>query len=171
MQATRIQSDSAIEIRAPRPTDGAAVHALIERCPPLDTNSLYCNLLQCTHFAATCAIAEAEGETVGFVSGYRPPPYPDALFVWQVAVDERARGHGLAKRLITDILRRPENRDLSYVRTTITARNEASWAMFHGLARELGAETREDTLFDEDKHFEGAQKTEYRLIIGPFELK
>ena len=85
---------------------------------------MYCNLLQCTHFGATSALAEAEGDAVGFVSGYSPPQHPDALFVWQVAVDERARGHGLAKRLIMDILQRPGNEHLHYIRTTITAQND-----------------------------------------------
>ncbi len=171
MHATRIQTDSAIRIRSPLPTDGAAVHALIGRCPPLDTNSMYCNLLQCTHFGTTSAIAEADGDAVGFVSGYRPPPHPDALFVWQVAVDERARGHGLAKRLIMDILQRPGNQDLRFVRTTVTPDNEASWAMFLGLARQLGAATEDHTLFDRERHFEGAHESENELIIGPFETE
>jgi len=132
---------------------------------------MYCNLLQCTHFGATSALAEAEGDAVGFVSGYSPPPHPDALFVWQVAVDERARGHGLAKRLIMDILERPGNEHLHYIRTTITAQNEASWAMFHGLARKLDAPTEEQVLFDQDEHFGGEHKSEHELIIGPFEIE
>lgn len=171
MQAKRIQKDSAISIRPPVSTDGAGVHALIGRCPPLDTNSMYCNLLQCTHFGATSALAEAEGDAVGFVSGYSPPPHPDALFVWQVAVDERARGHGLAKRLIMDILERPGNEHLRYIRTTVTARNEASWAMFRGLARKLGAPTEDQVLFDQDEHFGGEHESEHELVIGPFEIQ
>ncbi|NBC21980.1 MAG: diaminobutyrate acetyltransferase [Gammaproteobacteria bacterium] len=169
MPAKRIEQDSAISIRPPRSADGAAVHALIARCPPLDTNSLYCNLLQCAHFGATSALAEAEGDAVGFVSGYSPPPHPDALFVWQVAVDERARGHGLAKRLIMDILQRPDNGHLRYIRTTITAENTASWAMFRGLARKLGAPTADHVLFDRDEHFGGEHDSEHELIIGPFQ--
>ncbi len=170
MQAKRILKDS-ISIRPPVSSDGAAVHALIGRCPPLDTNSLYCNLLQCLHFGATSALAEAEGDAVGFVSGYSPPPHPEALFVWQVAVDERARGHGLAKRLITDILERPGNEHLNHIRTTITAGNEASWVMFRGLARKLNAPTEEHTLFDQDQHFGGEHESEHELIIGPFEIQ
>ena len=38
-----------------------AIWELISACPPLDTNSAYANLLQCTHFADTCVIAEREG--------------------------------------------------------------------------------------------------------------
>ena len=85
-----------IIIRTPAASDGAAVNELIERCKPLDENSVYCNLLQCSHFNDTCVLAEAEGEVVGFVSGYLLPKRDDRLFVWQVAVDERARGRSLA---------------------------------------------------------------------------
>ena len=52
-----------LTITAPDATDGVAVHDLVQRCPPLDSNSLYCNLLQCTHFAATSALARFEDAT------------------------------------------------------------------------------------------------------------
>jgi L-2,4-diaminobutyric acid acetyltransferase len=141
----------------------------VAACPPLDPNSLYCNLLQCTHFAGTSALAESGGEVVGFVSGYRPPTHPDSLFVWQVAVSGRARGQGLGKRLMLDILARPENRGLRFLRTTITGDNAASWAMFESLARELGASTHRQLLFDADRHFAGQHDSEHELVIGPFD--
>ena len=39
----------------------SAVTALIAACPPLDRNSRYFNLIQCTHFADNCIIAERGG--------------------------------------------------------------------------------------------------------------
>ena len=96
-----------VVIRPPCVTDGASVNALIARCPPLDRNSLYCNLLQCAHFSATSALAEQEGKVIGFASGYRLPDEPETLFIWQVAVDRIARGRALGKHLIFDILSRP----------------------------------------------------------------
>ena len=54
-----------ITIEAPKSEDGAAVHDLIAACPPLDTNSLYMNLIQTTHFAQTCALAREGGEVGG----------------------------------------------------------------------------------------------------------
>ena len=72
------------QIRAPRREDGAGVWDLVQDTAGLDDNSMYCNLLQCTHFAATCALAEIDGEVVGWMSGYIPPESPDVLFVWQV---------------------------------------------------------------------------------------
>lgn len=156
-------------LRKPRPTDGNAVHELIGNCPPLDTNSRYCNLLQCTHFADTSALAECDGTVVGFVSGYRPPASPKDLFIWQVAVSAIARGQGLGRRLMLDILDRPENRDLRLLHTTITPDNHASWAMFEGLARTLGAPSRRKLLFDAEHHFGGHHDSEHQLTIGPFD--
>src|SRR5690606_15070663 len=54
-------------------TDGSDVYKLISCCQPLDTNSMYCNLMQCSHFAQTVVAAEMNGELVGFISGYRLP--------------------------------------------------------------------------------------------------
>ncbi len=154
--------------RKPRDRDGAAVHRLIARCRPLDENSRYCNLLQCTHFADTSAAAELDGELMGFVSGYRVPERPDTLFIWQVAVDDRARGKGLARGLLRDILSRPGARDLGHLETTITRDNEASWALFRSLARSLGAPLQTRTLFERDAHFAGQHEDEVLVRIGPF---
>ena len=156
-------------LRKPTATDGAAVHALVAACPPLDPNSLYCNLLQCTHFADTSALAELDGEVTGFVSGYRPPTHPDSLFVWQVAVSPAARGHGLGQRLMLEILARPGNARLRYLRTTITADNAASWAMFERMARQLDAPAERRVLFDANRHFAGRHDSELELVIGPFD--
>lgn len=156
-------------IRAPRLADAPAVHALIGRCPPLDTNSLYCNLLQCYHHAETCALAESEeGRLRGFVSGYRLPAYPENLFLWQIAIDEQARGRGLAKRLIWTILGRPICRGVRYLRATISADNIPSWAMFQGLADSLQADRKRRVLFDSTEHLADQHASEDELIIGPF---
>lgn len=158
-----------MRIRAPRPTDGPAVHALIDACPPLDPNSIYCNLLQCSHFAGTSTLAEHEGRVVGFVSGYRRPDRPDTLFIWQVAVAASARGCGLARRLVLDILSRGECRGVRFISTTITAANAPSWALFESIARVMGATGRRRVMFDAQSHFATAQDTEHEFLIGPFE--
>src|SRR5690554_2044835 len=101
-----------LSIRAPRSSDGPRVWRLITATGALDNNSLYANLLQCTHFAATCALAEMDGEIVGWMSAYAPPRQPDTLFVWQICVAEAARGQGLAQKLIAAVLARPENASL-----------------------------------------------------------
>ena len=94
---------SSLRIGPPASADGADVHDLIAACPPLDTNSLYMNLIQTTHFAGTCALAREDGEVIGWVSGHIPPEEPEVFFLWQVAVGEKARGKRIPKRLVADI--------------------------------------------------------------------
>ncbi|SDJ94883.1 diaminobutyrate acetyltransferase [Microbulbifer yueqingensis] len=155
-------------LRRPVSEDGADVHRLIKRCPPLDENSVYCNLLQASHFADTSVAAEVDGELAGFVSGYLIPSRPDTLFIWQVAVAEEGRGQGLAGRMIREILARPACAEVRYLETTITPDNEASWALFRGLARKLGTECNESIMFDRERHFKGQHDSEMLLRIGPF---
>lgn len=160
-----------VALRPSSPIDGAAVFKLIGLCPPLDTNSMYCNLLQCTHFAATSVIAEADGDALGFISGYLIPSAPNTLFIWQVAVSDRARGIGLATRMLRHILDRPHCQDVSFLETTITEDNQASWALFNGLAKKLNAESCKSGFFDRHEHFENEHDTEWLFRIGPFNAK
>lgn len=160
-----------VEMRSPQAIDGVAVNQLIERCPPLDTNSLYCNLLQCSHFKETCVVAEYEQSIVGFVSGYLIPERPEeVLFIWQVAVDPSRRGQGLAKQMIKHILGRPCSKGVTYLETTITDSNDSSWSMFESLARSLNTEVATQKFFDKQKHFAGGHESEMLLRIGPFKI-
>jgi L-2,4-diaminobutyric acid acetyltransferase len=155
-------------MRKPIMTDGLRVNRLIASCKPLDTNSVYCNLLQCTHFAETCAIAEdPDQEVIGFASAYFPPGKPDTLFVWQIAVSQSARGQGLGKRLLKEILSRPACRKVAYLETTVTESNRASRALFQSLANEYGGDLHSSTLFDKNGHFAGGHESEILLRIGP----
>ncbi|MDT8403234.1 diaminobutyrate acetyltransferase [Sulfuriflexus sp.] len=157
-----------IELRPPAPEDGISVFRLVEQCPPLDQNSVYCNLLQCTHFATTSVAAVMEDELVGFISGYRLPERPETLFIWQVAVGEKARGQGLATRMLQDILERADNADVAYIETTITESNKASWALFEKLAQKLDTGLTSSLLFDRQRHFDGKHDSEMLVRIGPF---
>ncbi len=162
----------AVSLRRPRAADGPALSALVAACPPLDPNSRYCNLLHCTHFAATSVAAERRdgerAELVGFISAYLPQGRPDTLFVWQVAVHADARGAGLGRHMLRHLLQRPACADVRYLDTTVTADNAASEAMFRGLAGDLGARVRRHRWFDSERHFDGAHGSEYLLRIGPF---
>ena len=168
----RMSSDAStaesIKLRKPVSTDGYRLHRLIAQCPPLDPNSIYCNLLQCTHFADTGVAAELDGELVGFISAHIPPPSPEAVFVWQVAVHGKARGTGLGKRMLKTIVERSVCRDVRFLETTITEDNEASWGLFMSFARDMEAPTQHAILFDRDEHFGGYHDSEILLRIGPF---
>ena len=158
----------ALDFRHPNREDGQAVHELIESCGTLDVNSLYCTFLQCTHFANTCMLAEVGGEVVGWVSGYRPQEEPNAIFVWQVAVAERARGRGLAKHLIARLIESRSCVGVDRIKTTITPDNEASWRTFGSMARTLDAPLSDAVWLCEERHFGGEHGSEHLLTIGPF---
>ncbi|WP_299586922.1 diaminobutyrate acetyltransferase [uncultured Microbulbifer sp.] len=157
-----------ISFRTPCLEDGLAVHRLIESCPPLDTNSSYCNFLQCSHFANTSVIAEAGKDPVGFISGYILPERNDTLFIWQVAVAERARGFGLASRMLNHIISRPQCKFVSYLETTITKSNQASWALFRRAAQKLSSNLNSSVWIDGQLHFDGLHDSEHLVRIGPF---
>lgn len=158
----------AIELMAPKDTDGMLVHKLVAQCPPLDTNSAYCNLLQCSHFADTSVAAVSEDKLVGFISGYILPARPNTLFIWQVAVSEQARGQGLASKMIRHILDRENCSQVSFIETTITESNKASWALFEGAAKKLDAPLERSVMFEQQAHFHGEHDSEMLVRIGPF---
>lgn len=161
-----------IVLRKPEDIDGFDVHSLIASCPPLDTNSMYCNLLQCAHFSNTSVLAvdESTQEVMGFISGYIKPADSNTLFIWQVAVSEKARGQGLAKKMLLNIVNRNAQNQLSYIETTITDNNPGSWALFESVTKELQTELTRSEYFTKELHFQGAHDTENLVRIGPFKL-
>ncbi len=151
----------------PSKEDGWAVSRLIDACPPLEINSIYCNLLQCHHFSDTSAAVRQAGELVGFISGYLIPDKPDTLFIWQIAVSEKVRGHGIASKMIAHILGREISQSVRFIKTTITETNDASWALFGRTAENYSAPLSRENLFIKDKHFPGHHDTEILVTIGP----
>ncbi len=160
-----------ITLRPPLLEDGMAVFDLIKSCPPLDTNSSYCNLLQSSHFGLTSVAAEKNDTLVGFISGYIIPMRPDTLFIWQVAVSEQARGIGLASHMLAHILNRTHCNEVRYLETTITQDNTASWALFKKLASTLETELTSSEWMDKQAHFAGQHDSEILVRIGPIESK
>lgn len=161
---------SKFRLRPPMAKDGAAVNRLIADCAPLDTNSVYCNLLQCTHFSQTSVIAEDGSSVGGFVSGYVQPEQPDVLFVWQVAVAHHARGHKLGAAMIDHLLLRPVCDGIHYIETSISPDNAASWALFNSIAQNHNTQLESTPWFSARHHFDGDHDDEHLVRIGPFFL-
>ncbi|QUJ68476.1 diaminobutyrate acetyltransferase [Photobacterium sp. GJ3] len=162
---TSTKTQEEFVFRKPERSDGYRVHSLIESCPPLDTNSSYCNFLQTTHFKDTCIVAELDDEMAGFVSAYRVPEKEHTLFIWQVAVSEKARGKGLAFKMIQQLLARDDLNDIRYIETTITRLNKASWALFKKVDQANGNLGEVSLFLDEEKHFDGKHDSEYLYRI------
>ena len=156
-----------ITLRKPTVEDGAEFHALVRECKPLDENSVYCNLLQCTDFADTCMVAEKDGRLVGLLSGYLKPAEPQVYFLWQVGVSEAARGHGLALKMVQAVLARDFCRNVRELQCTITRSNEPSRALFRAVAEAEGASVTEEDYFLERHFGDGGHEAEYLFHIHP----
>jgi L-2,4-diaminobutyric acid acetyltransferase len=176
-QPTEMVAASTVEFVPLRAEHGQALHALVASCKPLDENSLYCNLLQASHFGATSMSAwrqanpKLEPQLIGSITGYRLPNDPHTLFVWQVAVDKQARGQGLGLQLLSHLLAHllinQSQTAVTHLQTSITANNTASWALFERFAKQLAAPTRAGVLFEHSAHFGGSAPTEHVLTVGP----
>lgn len=162
--------DDEITYRFPNASDGADVWQLVRSCKPLDENSLYCNLLQCDHFAGTSIIAERrDGVIVGWISGYLIPDEPDTLFIWQVAVHPSQRGRGLAATMLDRLLQEQISRGVRFIETTVSPDNQGSRALFNALARRRGAVLSETPMFDRSLFGGQSHEDEPLLRLGPFQ--
>ena len=158
-------------IRRPSVGEGAQLWHLAARSS-LDLNSSYAYLLFCRDFSDTCRLAHVGAVPAGFVLGYRRPESPETLFVWQVTVDESARGRRLASSMLDDLLHDLGRTEVpvSYVEATITADNVASQQLFRSLARRWGgAEVQTTDLFAAE-HFPEDHDGEALWRIGPITL-
>lgn len=155
-------------IEVPSAEDGSSLWKIARDSRRLDLNSSYAYLLWCRDFRETSLVARLDGSVVGFVAGYQRPGAEDTLMVWQVAVDERLRGHGLGAMLIDRLLRRLRPRGVRYLETTVTASNTASNRMFNSLAKRWRTRCRRSELFG-SQAFPDDHETEFLYRIGPFE--
>ncbi|MFI0809643.1 diaminobutyrate acetyltransferase [Streptomyces echinatus] len=156
-------------IDRPAMTDGASLWRLAKDSKTLDLNSSYSYLLWCRDFAGTSAVARgADGEPVGFITGYARPDHPRTLLVWQVAVDSAHRGHGIAAKLLDGLTARlVAERGITEVETTITPGNTASERLFTSFAARHGAQVEREVLFGAELFPDGPHDPEVLYRIGP----
>ena len=166
-----------LKLRAPTVEDAHAICELVCDSDVLDSNSLYCYLLLCRHFAETCLVGVIDDEVIAFVSAYRPPNRPDSIFVWQIAVAGSHQRHGLGSKLLNALTGLRAVQSCSFIEATVTPSNQASLRMFQRLAERLNAplETVEgfaQDLFGSEESSNAALHEEERLIrIGPLVRK
>ncbi|MFJ7153010.1 diaminobutyrate acetyltransferase [Streptomyces sp. NPDC100445] len=156
-------------IERPATTDGAALWRLAKESETLDLNSSYSYLLWCRDFAGTSAVARgADGEPVGFVTGYVRPDHPRTLVVWQVAVDAAHQGRGIAAALLDGLAARlAAERGITGLETTISPDNTASDRLFTSFAERHGARITREVLFPAESFPDGPHEPEVLYRIGP----
>lgn len=154
-------------LRTPNLSDGPCIAEMVRESGILDTNSTYLYLLLCKDFAQTCIVAESRDKLLGFVTGYIPPFKKDTYFLWQVAVQEEARGAGLAALMICGLLRNLKPLGITKIETTVTPSNTSSLRLFEKLARELNTKIKRTEGFPAHL-FQDGHEAEYQYTIGPF---
>ncbi|WP_328539465.1 diaminobutyrate acetyltransferase [Streptomyces sp. NBC_00344] len=157
------------EIDTPRVEDGAAIWRIARDSEVLDLNSSYSYLLWCRDFAETSVVARgSDGEPIGFVTGYLRPSRPEALVVWQVAVDGAHRGRGLAGVLLDALTAKvTAGGVVREIETTVAPDNTASDRLFSSYAERHGASLKREVLFDGGLFPEGTHQPEVLYRISP----
>ncbi len=157
-----------LQLRKPYVEDGEAIWQLVKETGVLDLNSPYSYLMLCKHFCNTCVVAEHNEKIVGFISGFKPPANPDVIFIWQVAVAESQRKHGLGISMLKAILAREECREVELLELTVSPSNVPAQALYHKLARDLDVPCDVSECFSADLFPAGNHEPEMLYRIGPF---
>ncbi|MDQ8701759.1 diaminobutyrate acetyltransferase [Streptomyces sp. LHD-70] len=158
-----------LRLDTPEVTDGAALWRIARDSKTLDLNSSYSYLLWCRDFAGTSVIArDADGEAVGFITGYIRPDRPQTLLVWQVAVDASQRGRGLAAAMLDGLAERvAKEHELRSLETTISPDNIPSQRLFTSFAQRHDADLAREVLFSAEQFPDGGHEPEVLYRIGP----
>ncbi|HKK12625.1 MAG TPA: diaminobutyrate acetyltransferase [Flavobacteriaceae bacterium] len=153
-------------IRKPQINDGKDIWKLVKRIGNLDLNSEYCYFMTADLFSDHCAIVADEDsqELLGFALCIVKPEKKDTLFVWQIGVDQRAQGNGLAKKMINFIVDNQDHK-LSYIQATVTDDNKSSRALFSSIARFYKADITKEIYIDA-ANFNHSHHSEYLYNIG-----
>ena len=148
--------------------DGGAMWRLARESGVLEENAEYTYHMFSHLFGETSTVADLNGRAVGFVAGFRPPYRQDSLFVWQIAVDEQARGRGLAAAMLHGLIQRLSPR-IHYLEATVTPSNEASMRTFRKIARDLDTNVTEEVLFPGNRFHGPSHEDEVMFRIGPID--
>lgn len=118
-----------LRYRAPKKSDGAQMWRMVKESGKLDLNSPYHYLTMSHWFSDSCRLAEdpLDDQLIGMVTGFRLPAQPETLFVWQIAVDDRYRGRGIAIRLLDELM---ADSEVNFVEATISPSNHSSKRLF-----------------------------------------
>ncbi|MGH8792379.1 MAG: diaminobutyrate acetyltransferase [Stackebrandtia sp.] len=163
---TQVHRATDISFGAPTLADGGALWLLARDSQTLDVNSRYSYVLWCRDFAATSVVARDESGPAGFITGYLRPGSTDTLFVWQVAVAQRRRRQGLARRMLDYLVANSAPHGVRHVEATVTPDNVPSTRLFESFAAANGARLTRGELFSEEMLGDG-HAAEVLFRIGP----
>lgn len=157
-----------IQFRRPTVDDGKEMYRIVRESNVLDVNSEYSYLMWGEYFRDSSILAVDGNEIIGFITGFIPPKQPDTIFVWQVAVDDRYKGNGLATELIERLFNRlKREKDIEYVEATVTPSNIPSRRLFEGVAHKNKTKCIVSECFSKNQFTEEDHEPEFKFRIGP----
>ena len=160
--------DEEILVRNTTLDDGRDIWHLVKNSGVLDLNSAYCYLLLCDQFAETCLVGEQNGQVIAFVTAYIKPQDENTLFVWQIGIDQRLRGHGLGKKLLSALLTQPACRHINKIQATVSPSNQASLNLFKSLTRQLKTNFHSEPYYGCEVFPDAEHEQEDLITVGPF---
>jgi L-2,4-diaminobutyric acid acetyltransferase len=132
------QDWSALEIRRPKADDISGIVTVVRSCEPfLTAHMSYIYWMNIHNYGETCAVAELNGELVGWCS-ISPTP-SGKLFLHQLGIAPRARRRGVGDSLLAFLLNRLSERNVAFeLEFTIDRKNRAAQNMFKRFAERTG---------------------------------
>src|SRR5699024_6814417 len=91
--AIQLRDERVVQIREPTADDGKEMFSIVKESEVVYVHSSYSYLLWTLYFYKTFIVASCEYEVIWFVSGFLIPDSRDIVYVWQVSVDPKFRGH------------------------------------------------------------------------------
>ena len=124
------------EIRTPRTEDIGGIVALVEACSPfLTAHESYIYWMYLRFFRETCAVAELDGEIVGWSSIL--PVAHGRYFIHQTGIAPDLRSKGLAGRMLSYLLEQLKDKAVEF-EFTIDRKNSACQALMRSVAASAG---------------------------------
>lgn len=154
----------AVNLKKPTKYDAKSIYNLVKNSPPLDINSLYSYAMVGEYFSHTSALCTNNNDVIGFISAFKSTKERHRLFVWQVAVDVRARGKKLATKMLDFIIR--NNPEITEIETTINPSNKASFRLFESFVETKGGGLVDESIFLDESSFEEAHESEVKYIFS-----
>ncbi|GAK40803.1 diaminobutyrate acetyltransferase [Paenibacillus urinalis] len=164
-----VNTQKEVTYRQPAAEDGSRIWELIRGTGSLDLNSPYCYMMLGDYFKDTCIVAEDDENIVGFISAFRSPRNPETLFVWQVAVASSHRRQGIAKSMLTRLLKHRTMQGVRFIEATVSPSNMASRRLFLSFAEEKSIPSTVTVGYGKELFpNESIHEDEPLFVIGPF---
>ena len=155
-----------LRFRAPQASDAAEISLLLKESGAPTHSELHRSLLQSDQFRETCGVVEIAGDIVGWISAYLPPFDPESLYVWQIAVSKKARGLGVAHRMLLDLMNRDICDGVRRLQISIRFDDPDGWEFIQRYADIRGASMAVQANYLRDVSASGLQPTEHLVTVN-----